>query len=102
MIEVGARADVKPNLYEMGKGGVFDPVDNNNLYEVKQICNHRFRSGEYRYEINWKNYDAEENTWERAANLPKQMFKEYNQANNIGNYFPNDKILAKILLNSKR
>lgn len=79
----------------MVEDSVTNPFDD--LYEVEQICNHRSRRGVYEYEIKWKNYGSNENTWEPATHLPKWMVEEYNKKKCIGNYFATDKKLAHIL-----
>ena len=38
-------------------------------YEVDDIVNHRFRKGKAEYLIRWKNYTADDDTWEPEANL---------------------------------
>ena len=38
-------------------------------FEVEEIVNHRYRKGKIQYLIRWKNYGAEDDTWEPHENL---------------------------------
>ena len=49
-------------------------------YEVEDIVNHRHKKGKVEYLIRWKNYNAEDDTWEPEANLDcPDKIKAYNQ-----------------------
>jgi hypothetical protein len=50
-----------------------------NVYEVKKIINHRGTPGNYEYLIDWKGY--KEKTWEPEANiLDYDIVKQYWEA----------------------
>ncbi|KAG2224466.1 hypothetical protein INT45_010532 [Circinella minor] len=38
-------------------------------YEVERILDHRRRNGKLQYEIKWKDYSEEDNTWENETNV---------------------------------
>merc|ERR1711990_474160 len=49
-------------------------------YEVEDIVNHRHRKGKVEYLIRWKNYNAEDDTWEPEENLDcPDKIKAYNK-----------------------
>ncbi|KAI5709175.1 hypothetical protein M8J76_012050 [Diaphorina citri] len=61
-------------------------VDENNgeeeEYEVEKIIHHRkFSNGSVEYLIRWKGYGADDDTWEKEANLASsaQLIKEYKE-----------------------
>ncbi|MGZ5551816.1 MAG: chromo domain-containing protein [Nitrososphaeraceae archaeon] len=43
------------------------------LYEVEAIVNHGWERGKLLYEVKWKNYPTEQNTWETEGKLQKEV-----------------------------
>lgn len=46
-------------------------------YEVEQVLRHRKKGRGYQYEIKWKDYPPEDNTWEPSSHLPKTLLGDY-------------------------
>jgi hypothetical protein len=47
-------------------------------FEVDQVINHRGEPGSYEYLVRWKNYTADDDTWEPEANfLDTQCIRKY-------------------------
>ena len=52
--------------------------DDDTVYEVESILNHRVKDGINQYLLKWKNYPESEATWENEENLNcKDLLEEY-------------------------
>lgn len=60
---------VPPDQLKLISRSVRTRKNDNLIYEIEQILDHRGEPGQYEYLVKWKNYDASQNTWEKASNF---------------------------------
>ncbi|KAI7859342.1 chromo domain-like protein [Circinella umbellata] len=53
----------------ISESNMFNSTSEEEEYEVERILDHRRRGGKLQYEIKWKDYSDEDNTWENEANV---------------------------------
>jgi hypothetical protein len=53
--------------------GDSDELDNDGIYIVEKIVDHRIRYGKKQYFVKWDGYDTDDNTWEPAAKLRTEV-----------------------------
>ena len=54
-------------------------ISEKDVYEAEKIVGSRKRKGRREYLVKWKGYSSRENTYEPAANLPKDLITEFKQ-----------------------